>query len=359
MTATVITAVDARPFDAALHEPFGIAGGAADVARNALVTVELSDGTRGYGEAAPLPPYNGETQARTLDALALVAPIARGADARAWRELARAVGERIPHAGAARCAFETAVLDALTRRAGMPLWALFGGAARALETDVTIPTGDVEHAAARAARWRELGFRSLKVKVGAAGADDAARVEAIARAAPGCALTLDANASMTADAALALLAALRTRGVSIALLEQPVAKDDLAGLRRVAAGGAPVAADESAVDARDVPRLGLTAPHVVNVKIMKAGVVAALDLAIAARAHGLGLMIGGMVETRLAMTTSACLAAGLGGFSYVDLDTPLFFVDEPFTGGFEQRGPRLDLAGVTAGHGVLPVGDLR
>ncbi len=354
MNPTTITAVDARPFDAALHEPFGIAGGAADVARNVLVTVELADGTRGYGEGAPLTPYNGETQRQTLDALARATPSTLGADARAWRELAAEIARAAPSAGAARCALETAVLDALTKRAGMPLWALFGGASRALVTDVTIPTGSLEHAAESAARWHARGFRALKVKVGEAGADDVARVEAIARSAPGCALLLDANASLDADGALSLTRALSARGVAVSLLEQPVAKHDLDGLRRVAAGDVPVAADESAVFASDVPRLGLAAPHVVNVKIMKAGVVEALDAALAARALGLRLMIGGMVESRLAMTTSACLAAGLGGFSFVDLDTPMFFVDEPFVGGFEQRGPELDLTAVTAGHGVLP-----
>lgn len=359
MSATTITAIDARPFDAALHEPFGIAGGAADVARNVLVVVELADGTVGYGEGAPLPPYNGETQRSTLDAIAAALPAVLRGDAREWRAIAARIGAVIPDAGAARCALETAVLDALTKRAGLPLWALFGGAARGLETDVTIPTGSVQHAAASAARWRDEGFSTLKVKIGEPGADDVARVVAIAQAAPGCSLVLDANASLTADAAIALRRALAAEGAEVALMEQPVGKRDLDGLRRVAAAGVTVAADESAVVAGDVPRLGLGAPHVVNVKIMKAGVVEALDVALAARAHGLRLMIGGMVESRLAMTTSACLAAGLGGFSFVDLDTPMFFVSEPFEGGFEQRGARLDVGRISAGHGVLPLGDLR
>ncbi len=72
----------------------------------------------------------------------------------------------------------------------------------------------------------------------------------------------------------------------------------------------------------------------------------------AARATGLGLMVGGMVETELAMTTSACFAAGLGGFSFVDLDTPLFMASRPLAGGYEQKGARLSLAGIQAGHGV-------
>jgi hypothetical protein len=64
------------------------------------------------------------------------------------------------------------------------------------------------------------------------------------------------------------------------------------------------------------------------------------------------MMIGGMVETELSMTTSACLAAGIGGFRFVDLDTPLFMSERPLVGGFAQQGPRLDLSGITLGHGV-------
>ena len=60
---TTIRSLSAAPLDIALHTPFGIAGGSADVAHNLLVTVELADGTLGYGEAAPFPPFNGETQA--------------------------------------------------------------------------------------------------------------------------------------------------------------------------------------------------------------------------------------------------------------------------------------------------------
>lgn len=65
-------------------------------------------------------------------------------------------------------------------------------------------------------------------------------------------------------------------------------------------------------------------------------------------------MIGGMVEARIAMGTSACLAAGLGGFAFVDLDTPLFLAEDPFDGGYTQRGEVLDLRAIDAGHGCVP-----
>ncbi len=54
------------------------------------------------------------------------------------------------------------------------------------------------------------------------------------------------------------------------------------------------------------------------------------------------------------MSGSVCLAAGLGGFAFVDLDTPLFLAVDPFDGGYAQTGERLDLAPIALGHGVTP-----
>ena len=69
----------------------------------------------------------------------------------------------------------------------------------------------------------------------------------------------------------------------------------------------------------------------------------------------LGLMIGGNVESILAMTTSACFAAGQGGFTFADLDTPLFMATNPFEGGFSLDGGNISVAHIKAGHGVTPL----
>ena len=90
---------------------------------------------------------------------------------------------------------------------------------------------------------------------------------------------------------------------------------------------------------------------VINIKLAKCGVAAALEIASIARGAGLGLMIGGMVETRIAIGFSACFAAGLGGFEWIDLDTPLLLADDPVRGGYLADGPTYHLAGIEAGHG--------
>ncbi|MGQ9928070.1 MAG: dipeptide epimerase [Chloroflexaceae bacterium] len=358
-TATIIRALTVERLDIPLLAPFGIAGGAQDVARNLLVRLELADGTRGYGEAAPFPAFNGETQASALAAIEAVRPHLEGADARTWRAIAAMLREKIGNAGSARCAIETAVLDALTRRAGIPLYVFFGGASNALETDMTITTGTVEEAAVAARAILERGMRVIKVKIGAGDMSlDLARIGAIHAVAPDAPLILDGNGGMSTDTTLALLEALRVRGLRPALLEQPVPADDREGLQQLTrCSGVPVAADESAASAASVLRLAAErAADVVNIKLMKCGVVEALEIAAIARATGLGLMIGGMVESMLAMTMSAHFAAGLGGFTFVDLDTPMFLAENPFNGGFRQHGAWLRLDHIAAGHGVEPRG---
>lgn len=345
--------------DVPLLEPFGIATGAQHVANNVLVRVVLEDGTLGLGEAAPFPAVNGETQARVLARLPDAASALEGLPVERYRVVAHAAREVLRETPSALAAVETAVLDALCRSAGLSLWSFFGAAEPELCTDITIPTGSADHARESARRAVRSGFRTLKVKVGGGALEaDQRRLAAIVEAAPEARLVLDANASLAATEALALLEGLGTQRDRVALFEQPTAADDLDGLRVVRERGrVRVAADESARSAADVARLASAgAVDVVNVKITKTGVVEAWDIVLAARALGLGLMIGGMVETELAMTTSACLAAGVGGFDFVDLDTPLFLGPRPLRGGFEQDGPRLRLSGVRPGHGVEFVG---
>lgn len=347
-----------------MKKAFGIAGGAQELARNVLVEVTLGPvtvgpATRGWGEAAPLPFFNGETQDQALAAIERVTPSLIGKDARRWRALAEEIHDVVPCASAA-CALETALLDALSRDHGVSLRTFFGGAEDEVTTDVTITTGTEEEASREARVFSD--FRTLKIKVGGR-ADhdvdqDVARVLAVAKARTDATILLDANGGLSVEGAVHLARELRRRGVVPALFEQPIAPGDWDALAQVRAQcNIPIAIDESVTKSSDVVdahRAG--AADAANVKLMKSGIARALDIVAATRACGMRSMIGGMVEARLAMGTSACLAAGLGGFSFVDLDTPLFLAEDPFDGGYAQRGEVLDLRPVDVGHGCRPRG---
>lgn len=329
---------------------FGIAGGSQDSVRNILARVTISDGTTGYGEGAPYEAYNGETQDSALTAAQKAARALLGRPIDAWRPLLELIERELPSgAGSARAALGMAVLDAWTRRRRLPLYRVFGGAETRLRTDVTVTLSDDAAQAAR--RIKALGVAVAKVKVGRDVDEDAARARAVHS--HGLSVILDANQGFTAAQAVRLVGRLGFRPI---LFEQPVPKSDWDGLREVERKTkVPVAADESASSRQDVLSLARRRVcSVVNVKLMKCGLLEAWDIALIARAAGLRLMIGGNVESRLAMGCAAHFAAGLGGFEFVDLDTPLWLAREPMRGLSMRRGGLYELSGVAAGIGVVP-----
>jgi len=348
------------PLDVPLLEPFGIATGSHHSMQNVLVRLELDDGTVGLGEAAPVPHISGETQAEVLAAEKIARQVlTAAADLASFRKVSAALSEAL--VPSALAAVETALLDALARRAGLSLLDWFGRHETKLVTDITVTTGDVAHARRSAAKAVASGFGSLKVKIGGATLDgDVERLLAIAEAAPEADLLLDGNTAFSVDGALQLLRELGSVRSKVKLFEQPVPREDWEGLAEVEAkSGIPVAADESLRSKADLAKiLRIGGISVVNVKTAKLGVVAAYDVVVAARTAGLDVMIGGMVETELSMTTSACIAAGVGGVRFVDLDTPLFLGPRPLRGGFAQQGPELDLSAISRGHGVEWTGTL-
>ncbi len=338
MSRTTIRSVIVEPLNIPLLEPFTIATGSVSEARNVLITIILDDGSVGYGESAPFPPSTGESQETALAAAQGCATLIEGKDAAHWR----APGT------------EMALLDALTHSYGIPLFIFFGGASTFIETDMSIPMVTPEHGYELAKDVVTRGIHCIKIKVGGDIRDDIARVEAIREGAPGLGLTLDANQGYTANEALLCLEALDDRDIRPLMLEQPVHKDDHEGLRYVTQHTTvPIAADESAYNAANVAHLiAMGAVNVVNIKLMKCGFVEALDIAAICRATHKQLMIGAMMESRLATSAATHFVAGLGGFRYIDLDTPMLLADDPFTGGYEQRGGVYDVSSVISGLGI-------
>ncbi len=359
--ATSIARIDVAPVDLPLREPFAIAGGAQLLCDIALCRVTLADGTVGYGEAAPFRAVSGETRDRSLAVMRNLARDLVGRDVREHGRVSSELAERALDEPAARAGLEMAIVDALARSMGAPIWSLYGGAGpRAFTTDLTITTGSVEHAARAARAAHERGFSSLKVKVGASSPGvDVDRLARIAESAPGAALIVDANEGMSARTAIAFLADVARCGIHLTAFEQPVPAADLDGLAEVtrAAGRTRILADESARSCRDVTRIIRTgAAHGINIKITKCGLAESVAMWIAARAAGLDVMVGGMVETEIAMSFSAQLVRGIGGVTFADLDTPFFLGERVAQGGVAFLGPLLEVPD-GPGSGVVPIGD--
>jgi L-Ala-D/L-Glu epimerase len=351
-----VASFDTSLIDVELTEPFAISTGAPAAAQNVLVRVTLESGATGYGEAAPFEAVSGETQLRTLAALRSVETEMIGRDAAGWRGLATDLRTLLPREPAARCAAEQAVIDALARHVGLPLWAFFGGSPRQITTDITIPAGDVAHSAESARRAVQSGFAVVKVKIGASDwATDVARVVAVSRAAPDAIITVDANAAYSREQAHKFVAGAIEAGVRLGLVEQPVVAEDITGLAILEQDfGVPVCADESVRSPADAILVARTGGiSVINVKLMKCGVADALDIISVARSAGMTCMIGGMIETSVSMSFSAALAAAnFPLFDHVDLDTPLFMPPGLIDGGMDYNGRLISLPCESPGTGV-------
>ena len=352
---TVIADISVSPLDLQLTEPFAVAQGAPTVARNVLVKVTLKDGTVGLGEAAPFVEVSGETQEATISAITDMRTSVIGNDVRNWQAIGSALRTSHLATPSARAGLEIAIVDAMARSAKTPLWKTFGGKGTTLTTDMTVTAGDVPHAEASAKKITGLGITTIKVKVGAASAEeDIARMLAIRAAAPHARLFADANTGYDLAQATAFAHGMEKAGITLEVFEQPLprgAHEDWKKLAKLTS--IPLCADESARSVKDVEELAdHGAARFINIKTMKSGVAEAWAMMQTARARGLQLMIGGMVESILAMSFSAHLASGFGGITIVDLDTPMFIREHPFKGGFQQTGERLDVSHVTSGHGV-------
>ncbi|MDB4980894.1 MAG: Mandelate racemase/muconate lactonizing protein [Myxococcales bacterium] len=357
---TRIIAVTGTPLSVPLREPFVIATGRLDATRAVLVSVTLEDETgrraEGLGEAAALPPVTHEDQP---DLLRLIEAARSRLTGHAFADLEAgeaAVAAALPESAVARAGVAAAVADAWARLAGVPLYVALGGASppAALETDITLPIGDAAYVGALAASYRAAGFTCFKVKVGRDFEADHAALRAVAAAVPDARFRLDANAGFTARQALTLHDRVVGDGLVLECFEQPCARDDLVGMAEVAArASVPVVADESFRGAEDLERLCVArAATAVNLKLAKlGGPVAAVALGRAARARGLALMAGAMVETRVGIATMAHVVAALGGVDWVDLDTAFLLAGDPFVGGYAASGARLTLDG-RAGTGV-------
>ncbi|MGV8125203.1 MAG: dipeptide epimerase [Candidatus Xenobiia bacterium LiM19] len=355
MKDTIIEEISAAPLNLPLTEPFSIATGAQQSADNVLVRLRLADGTVGLGEAAPFPAVSGETRQSSTSTIESAAELLPGLDAREWGRIDALLAQQYPDEPAARCALETAVLDALLQHHHMPLWSFFGGASSSLETDMTVTAGDCAHASLSARTVLAHDINIIKVKLGALSPmEDAERLKAICRVAPKARIIADANGGYTMARALLLLEEVEKAGIPLEFLEQPLPREDLDGLAYLSEHfPATICADESARCAADVLELvKRKAVGAINIKLMKCGVVEAIRMWSIAHTAGLKLMIGGMVESILAMTFSAHFAVGFGSFDYVDLDTPIFITSHPFTGGFRREGGILTLHHIREGHGV-------
>ncbi len=309
--------------------PFRISRGVKTAVEVVWVRVE-ANGIEGWGEADPSE-YYGETAATVEAALEALRPTVEAAED-PWKleELEDRLRGALRANPAAHAAVSAALHDWMGKALGQPLWRLWGlDPATAPESSFTLGIDEPEAMAERAAEARGRGFRILKVKVGTG--EDEPRLEAVRSAAPDVTLRVDANAAWTPRQALGEIERLTYYGVEF--VEQPLPPEDREGCRWLRERAAlPIVVDESCLVASDIPGLVGLADGV-NIKLAKCGGPReALRMIHVARACGLRVMMGCMLETSLGIAPAAHLSPLL---DWADLDGAALLRDDPF------EGPRL------------------
>ena len=295
---------------------FAIARSSADAFERVILEVE-EDGTVGRGEAAPTG-YYGQSAAdarAALESMEIADP---------WDlEGTLAANNHLPPASLA--ALDAALHDLAAKRLGVPVYRLLGLGRPTPTTAYTLGIADRETTLDGAGELSRSGYPIFKMKVGSG--EDIETVRAVAEESD-AAIWVDANEAFSPGEAPEAVRELREIGAD--MIEQPVAASEGPEALKAATEAAapvPVIADESAINAPDVPKL---AGYVsgVNVKLAKCGGIrGALAMIQTARAHGMRVMLGCMVETSLGIA-AAVQVSGLVDF--VDLDGSLLLADDPF-----------------------------
>jgi L-Ala-D/L-Glu epimerase len=331
--------VDARIVRLQLAETFVIARESTDDVD--VVHVSLThEGATGYGEAAAIGRYGesaGSAFAFVQEHGALV-----GDDPFALEDIGARLAS-VPGEQAAKAALDAALHDLLGKLLGVPAFRLLGLPRAGPPTSWTVWLGDPDDMARRAER-AAASYRRLKLKLGGGDGLDVERVRAV-RGVTSLPLMVDVNEWWTLEEALEALPQVAELGVEYC--EQPLRAGDHGGRTLKERSPIPIYVDEDCHTLGDVAACSEVA-HGVNIKLAKSGGIReAIRIAHAARALGMGVMLGCMLESGLGIAAGCCVAPLC---DHVDLDGNLLLREDPWPGVELVEG--VQVPALTPGLGV-------
>ncbi len=322
--------LEARVATYELAETFVISRDSSDESESVLVEISHA-GQTGYGEGTPIDRYY-EDAASAVEFLHGCRGVL-GGDPFALDEILGALPPA-PHTQAARAALDHALHDLCGKLTGLPVWRLLGLRREGPPTCWTVWLGDPDDMARRAEKAAPR-FRRLKLKLGGRDGLDVERVRAV-RAVTHLPLQVDVNEYWSVEEALDALPLLA--GLGVEYCEQPLPEGDPGGPQVKAASPIPIYVDEDCHTLADVAACAERA-HGINIKLSKAGGIReAIRMAHAARALGLGVMLGCMTESGLGISAGAQIASLC---DFVDLDGNLLLLEDPWPGVVFRDGVQL------------------
>lgn len=328
-------------------EPFAIATGTMDYAQNTLIRIHTENGLVGVGECSAFPMIVGETQDTCLVLARDFARLWKGKNALDIPARLAELDLYIAKNATVKSAFDMALHDLAAKNAGLPLYRFLGGEKRAVETDITIGIASAAEMAAKALEFVHSGATMLKIKLGKDPVQDVERIRVI-REAVGASVGLRIDSNQGWDFEGAVLALTGLEPYDIQFCEQPMRSynDHLLPELRLRTS-IRIMADESCYDHRDAARLiKAGACDYLNIKFSKSGGIAeALRIHEVAQQQGIPCMIGGMLETRLALAANVHFAYAAPQVQFFDMDTCMVgHLADPIVGGIKYDGFHITLS---------------
>lgn len=348
---------------APLKTPFKTAMRTVKQIEDVVLMVETDTGHTGYGSAPATAVITGDTHGSIIDALSkVIGPALIGRDIANLNYLTDVIQNSIVRNFSAKAAAEMAVYDLFGQLHQAPLYQLLGGGDNVIITDITISVDYIDKMVEDTLAAIDLGFETLKIKVGKDPALDIERIKAIYAAVNGRALIrLDANQGWTPKQTVSVLRALEDNGVQLELLEQPVRGDDIEGMKYVTERiHTPVMADESSFGPKEAIEIIRTrAADIINIKLMKTGGISnAVKIADIAGIYGVNCMIGCMLESSIGVAAASHIAVAKASvITKVDLDTPSLCVSDPVVSGVLFNGAEITVTDAP-GLGITEIGNL-
>jgi len=331
----MILTTDIYRFSIPMH-PFTIATGTMHYAQNIFIRLHTGDGLYGVGECSAFPMIAGETQSTCFEMAKDFAALWKGKDEANIDERLDELDAFTAFNRTIKSAFDMALFDLAAKRAGLPLYRYLGGSKKSLQTDLTIGIASPESMAATAKDFISRGVAILKVKLGKDATTDIERIRLI-REAVGAQprIRIDANQGWTFEESKTVLQAIAAYEVDFC--EQPMRyyNDGLLPLLRQHSP-IRIMADESVFDHHDAERLMQAgACDYINIKFAKSGGIReALRINKVCEASGIPCMMGGMLESRVALTAFAHFATTQDNIIFYDMDTCMLgHKVDPVTGG--------------------------
>lgn len=340
-----------------LKKPFKTALRQVSVAENLIVKIYGDDGTVGFGGAPPTAVITGDTLESIRGAIeGFIVPAILGMDIEDFDRIMKKIDSAIYKNSSAKAAVDIALYDLFGKHFNIPLYKLFGGSRKEVESDITVSVNLPEEMSADAINYVSQGYTTLKTKVGLDSNLDIIRVKAI-RDAVGkdVKIRLDANQGWQAKEAVRTIKRIEDMGLDIELVEQPVKAHDFDGLKYVTDHvDTPIMADEALFSPEDGFRLlKMRAVDILNIKLMKCGGLHhALTINAMAESCGVECMIGCMIESKIGITAAAHFACGKLNITRADLDAVDLMLEDPFEGGIEVKANKLIIP-VGSGLGII------